>query len=108
MTDVKLESLTKADLIWVITRMRNEPLGESRFQRAMVDLESRREMERINEADRQLGISIEARKQAVDILRPYDGQRIVDIPFEVMEQVDKCSKQAERAYKAYLRLSNVK
>lgn len=110
MADIKLESLSKVDLIWLIRRMQQWPMGDSAYRHAVTDLECKKNMERINEADRLLGISIEANKQVADILRPYDGQRMVDIPLAVLEQADKCSKRAERAYKTYLKLSeaNVK
>ena len=107
MADIKLESLTKADLIWVINQMRLEPLGDHRFRRAMIELEHQREMDRIDEVDRQLEISIEANKQAADILRPYDGQRIVDIPHAVLEQADKCRIRGDVAFKKYLKLTEV-
>ena len=105
MADIKLTDLTKVDLIWLINRIRRDPVGDFRVSRALLDLEERQEMARIDEADRQLGIVCDARMQSAELLRPYEGKCIADIPLSVCAQVDELEKKRKSAWQKYLRLT---
>ena len=94
---MKLAECSKADLLWIIKRMSQGYGDDWHLARALSDLQGQKDEERFSEADRLMKVSSEARKRYIKILEPYEGKRIADIPFPVLEQADAEIKQAQGA-----------
>lgn len=102
----KLERPSKADLVWVINRM--TALGQDHYLKiALNDLWYKNEKQRIAKAESFSHLAAEKRKAYIDLLAPYDGMRLVDIPLDVLEQADSLMKQAQQADKAYCKLMEI-
>jgi len=102
-----LEKYSKADLIWIIRRM--TPLGDSwELMRAISDLECEKERQRLDEAEKIAKIAEEKRQAYIELLAPYDGKTIWDVPHEVLAKADKAIKEAEAADRKWNRLMGIK
>ena len=95
-----LTKFSKADLIWIVNRalqMASLTNSEYYLKRAISDLGYQREKERIASAERFAEVADAKRKQAIELLSKYDGQRLVDIPLDVAAQAAALMKEADAA-----------
>lgn len=92
-----LKKYTKDDLIWIINRLCPTPLGGTQLSRAVSDLEFEKENQRLAEADKNAHIAYDKRQQYLDLLKPYDGWRLIDIPLDVLEKADRLMREAQDA-----------
>lgn len=105
-----LNKFSKADLIWIVNRalqMASLTNSEYYLKRAISDLGFQREKERIESAERFAEIADAKRKQYIELLSNYDGQRLVDIPIEVLEEADHLMKEAEAADSKWAKLLGI-
>ena len=110
-TTERLKRLSKDDLIWIIDRILQMCClqnGEHYLLRALSDLEYEKERRRQDEADRYLAISIQKRKEFSELLAPYDGMKIIDIPREVILKADELQKEVAAAEQKWSKLLGVK
>lgn len=76
-----LKDCTKAELLWIIDRLRNRGLYrlDTIISIALNDLEYQREQKKLDEADRLNEESARLRQQAAELLTPYEGKSILDV-----------------------------
>lgn len=101
---MNLNNLTKADLVWIIERMKQYDISGFHYDRAMADFKLNKNMECLKEADRQAQIAHDERVAYCDILKPYDGKRLIDIPLDVIEKADAAMKRAQAADRKWAKL----
>lgn len=107
---MKLKDCTKAELLWIIDRMQcYSPFHlESALARALDDAELERELKRFDEADRINHLSAQARQRALELLAPYDGKPMVDIPPEIVKQAGAAIEEARALDRKWNRLMGFK
>lgn len=104
---MRLNDLNKADLIWVINRMKMYCLGSHEYDRAMSDLQCEKEERNLREADKQAQIAHSERMKYCELLKPYDGVKIKDIPSDVLTKAGDALQRAQAADKKWLKLINI-
>lgn len=102
-----LEQCSKADLLWVIGRMCMYGLGKRELNRALDDLDYEKEKARINEADKYAKLAHEKRQDYIDLLHPYSGMKLGDIPTSVLKKASELQKQADAADQKWAKLMGV-
>ena len=105
-----LTKFSKADLIWIVNRaLQMASLSNSDYylRRAISDLGYEKEKQRIASAEKYSKIADEKRRQYIELLSAYDGQRLIDIPLEVLNKADKLIKEANEADKKWSKLVGI-
>lgn len=102
-----LEQCSKTDLIWVINRMCMYSLGKRELNHALDDLAYEKEKARIDEANKYAQVAHEKRQAYINLLKPYDGMKFVDIPMLVLEKAAELQKQADAADRKWAKLLGV-
>lgn len=103
-TAEKLQRLTKAELILVILELERRSLVMSDLPFILRDLELRKLNEREQEADRLLHIAAEKRMAYCELMKPYEGKRLVDIPRETIEKASRLLEEAAEAGRKWDRM----
>ena len=107
---MNLNAYSKADLIWIVNRaLFLATLSDADYylHRAISDLNYEKEKQRIADAEKYSKIAHDKREEYIELLSAYDGQRIIDIPMEVLEKADQLIKEAEKADKKWAKLVGV-
>lgn len=95
---MKLEECTKAELMFIIKHMaKSDYISDFKLQTALSELEFKRTEKIIKEADNWNVIAAECRKRYAELLKPYGNFRFVDIPIPILQEADRCLKDARRA-----------
>lgn len=97
-----LSQCSKADLLWIIKRLQIRCKYD--IDRALCDLAYEKEKERIAEAEKWCKLADKKRREYLEILGPYDGKPIIDIPLPVLEKADKAMKEARDADSKWAKL----
>lgn len=93
-----LTNCTKEELIFIIERLQLYNPTQTHFvQRALNDVEMRREEKKFDEAKKISAYSHQKRQEYIDLLAPYEGKRLVDIPASVLEKADAAMREAQKA-----------
>lgn len=99
----KLKKLSKDDLIWIITRMSS--FGQGYYlEEALRSLELLKNEEKYNKADELAKKSLQYRKEYIDLLAPYDGKPIKDIPYSVVKKASDALQKAQTLDKQWAKL----
>lgn len=61
---------------------------------------------RIDEADGVAALADQKRREYIDLLKPYEGKRIVDIPAEVLNRSADLLKEASKLDNQWKKLMN--
>ena len=101
-TAEKLQRLTKAEMIWVILELERRSLVMSDLPFILRDLELRKLNEREQEADRLLHTAAEKRMAYCELMKPYEGKRLV--PQETIEKASRLLEEAEEAARKWDRM----
>lgn len=103
------ENHCKAELLWIIDRLRNRGLYrlDTIIAIALNDLEYQREQKKLNEADRLNEESARLRQQAAELLTPYEGKPILDIPADVLDHASAILEEAQALEEKWNRLMKV-
>ena len=102
-----LSQCSKADLIWIINRLAQGPGGRHQVSSALAHLEYQKSMEAIDKADAAAKLAYEKRQQYIDLLAPYTGMSIADIPTDILEKAADLIAVAENADKQWEKLMNI-
>lgn len=107
---MKLKDCTKAELFWVIDHVIKNSLGDISYliDRALCDLEYKKKADRIEKAKELSEISFKASQEYCDLLKPYEGKKLLDVPLEVLEKADSALKRSREADKKYCKLMGTK
>ena len=99
----KLKKLSKDDLIWIITRMSS--FGQGYFlEEALRSLELMKSEQKYNKADEIAKKSFQYRQEYIDLLAPYDGKPIKDIPYSVVKKASDALEKAQKLDKQWEKL----
>lgn len=96
---MKLANCTKDELIFIIDRLRHYTHlnAEYYLEMALIDLEHRKEIENIEKADKYAKIAHEKRMEWCELLKPYKGKKLTDIPRDVLLKANKLITEAQKA-----------
>lgn len=103
---MKLEECTKQELLWVIRRARENSLGSINgyLDHALSDLHWKKAQDRLKRAEELSKEADQARGRFVELLRPYDGKKYMDIPRNVLEAANSAIQRADRLDREYLKI----
>ena len=102
----KLRTLSKEDLIQIIAYLDSRPYCSAEY--AIQRLQHKKDMENIDKAEAVSKQAILCRLEYCDLMSPYKGKPITDIPQPVLEQAAKALEQAEKLDKQWDRLMGIK
>ena len=103
----KLKKLSKDDLIWIITRMSS--FGQGYYlEEALRSLELLKNEKKYNKADELAKKSLQYRQEYIDLLTPYDGKPIKDIPYSILEKASDAMEKAQKLDKQWARLMGIR
>lgn len=106
---MRLSDCTKAELLWVINRMcKNSWDGEYKLNAALLDLSMKKKLAALAEAKRQADIAAKSRDKCIQLLTPYEGMRLSDIPTETLERAAAAVERAQEADKKWDKLMGIK
>lgn len=105
---MKLSDCTKADLLWIIKTMCKYDLSALSLQRALNDLEWEKERDRLARADQALQASSAAYQRYIELMAPYDGASLMDVPMDVLKQAEAALAESRAANKQWAKLRGVK
>ena len=101
---VNLSKYTKADLLWIINRACQFGLDEIYIQWALNDLEQKHFNEKLEEADRLAALARDQRMEYINLMEPYEGWKIKDIPLEVLNKANAAMQEAQEADRKWEKL----
>ena len=104
-----LKDCTKEELLFVIKRLQFYMLsGSDHYVKiALCDVEERRDEKKNKEAQRLLALAHQKRQEYIDLLSPYEGRRLLDIPDSVFARADAAMKEAQAADRKWNRLMGI-
>lgn len=105
---MKLSDCKKDDLIWIIKAMCRYELSDRSLQRALKDLEWEKEKAKFIRADELLETARAGAQRYFDLLKPYEGVPIGDVPMEVLKQADAALTESRAADAQWAKLMGVK
>lgn len=105
---MNLSDCTKADLLWIIKTMCKYDLFDRNLRLALNDLEYEKERERFDRADQALRASSVATQRYIELLKPYEGTPLMEVPMDVLEQADVALAESRAANKQWAKLMGVK
>ena len=103
-----LQKLTKTDLIFLIRKMESYGNGTLYLDRAIAELDSRKESRRMEEADRFNELWARKLREYNKLMEPYNGKKIVDIPDEVFHRARILLQAADAANEKWKKLMGIK
>lgn len=104
----KLRKLIKDDLIWCIFEMEKQSLGYPSISSILSDLEHKKTMDNIDRCEKLAKQAHEKRMAYNDLIAPYVGAPITEIPKHVFDEAVELLREAEAADKEWFRLSGIK
>lgn len=93
---ITLSECTKDDLLWIIKRMSFLD-GDYSLKSALNELWYEKENKRIAEAEKQAKFADQKMREYIELISPYAGKPIKDIPYSVVDKADKAMKAAQKA-----------
>lgn len=102
-----LNTCTKADLLWIINRILQRTAFFSQdyeLLRALNDLAYEKEKQQLDKADQYGLLADRKRREYIDLLAPYDGMPIEDIPTDVLVKAHSLLDEAHAADKKLAKL----
>ena len=103
---MKLSDCTKAELLWVIQRAKEHSLGSINgyLDHALSDLHWKRAQDRLKRAEAISQEADQVRGRFVELMRPYDGKRYMDITRDVLEAAKTAIQRADKMDREYLKI----
>ena len=102
-----LQQCTKAELLWVIDRACKHNLSDWAIKAALNDLELEKIRKSMDEADQLREFAYEKRMEYIELMKPYDGWKFIDIPLDVLEKAQAAMDQAQEADRKWEKLMRV-
>lgn len=107
-TAAKLQKLSKADLIWCILEYEKHNLGWPSVDAILADLKYKKDIENIDRCEKLAKQSHEKRLAYNDLIAPYVGKPITEVPKPVFDRAVELLREAEAADEEWYRLSGIK
>lgn len=104
----KLRKLSKEDLIWCILEYEKRSLGYPSVNAILADLKFKKDIDNIDRCDALSKIAHDKRMEYCELLKPYEGKLIAEIPQQVLDQAAELLREADAADKEWFRLSVIK
>ncbi|MBR1616318.1 MAG: hypothetical protein IJ673_12710 [Treponema sp.] len=105
----KLKGFTKDELIYIIGRLCWLDCGKDwNLQRAINELEYKREKKRLNEADQLRKVADEKAEEYNRLVEPYKGKSWLDIPDSVLKKMQEALKAYDAANEKWMKLMGIK
>lgn len=104
----KLRKLSKEELIWCILKFEKLSLGWPSLNAILADLKFKKDMDNIDRCDMLSKKAHDKRTEYCELLKPYDGKLIVEIPQQVLDQAAELLREADAADKEWFHLSGIK
>lgn len=105
---MNLSDCTKADLLWIIKTMCKYDLSDLSLQRALNDLEWEKERDRLARADQALQASSVAYQRYIELMKPYEGMPLTEVPRDVWRQADAAMAEYRAENAQWAKLMGVK
>lgn len=103
-----LKDCTKEELIFVIKRFQFYSLSNDHYvQRALGDVEEEREARKLSEARRLSALQNQKMQEYISLMRPYDGEPLMDVPEDVFVRADAALQEARAADMKWRRLMGI-
>lgn len=103
-----LKQCTKEELLEIFARLKKQhPSSEWYIERILIDLHKERELKEIAQAENWAKISHEARTQYAELVKPYTGKKLTDVPIEIINKAEELLQTAQRADREYNRLMHI-
>ena len=102
-----LSRYKKDDLIFIINRSLSYavPFDPNYYiEKAIVDLQYEKDLARISEAEEYGNLADKKRAECVNLLQPYAGVAVIDIPHGVLAKADALMREAQEADKRFMEL----
>ena len=104
-----LKDCTKEEPIFVVKRLQIlGAAGEYFIRRALCDVEDRRERRKHEEMRHLTELSAAKDREYRELLAPYEGQRLVDIPNEVLQKAGEAQNECRAARLKWFKLAGIK
>lgn len=103
----RLKDCNKDELIWIVNRILQRTCFNNRdieLERALNDLWYEKEKERINKSEKLAEVAKQKWDEYIDILKPYDGCKLIDIPVNIVEKATKAYDDALSADKKWMKI----
>ena len=105
----ELKRFTRDELIYIIARMcYKDSYKDHILQRAIIDLDFKREMEKIDEEEHLANIADEKARAYNAILEPYKGKKLGEIPMEVINRAHAALQEYRLANDRYMKAAGIK
>ena len=105
---MNLSDCTKADLLWIIKIMCKYDLSGRNLRLALNDLEYKKEQERLDRADQLAKTAFAASQRYIELIKPYEGMPLMDVPMDVLKQADAAMTESRAANAQWAKLMGVK
>ena len=83
-------------------------LSDRNLRLALNDLEFEKEQERLDRADQALQTASAALQRYIELLKPYEGMPLLEVPMDVLQQADAALAESRAANKQWAKLMGVK
>lgn len=103
-----LNDCTKSELLQIIDRLSFSSSVSFQVDRILTDLEYERNDRKYRRADEILSVSREKLKAYNDLIRPYEGRPLRDIPDEVLQEASELLKAHLSADAEWAKLMGIK
>lgn len=107
-TAAKLQKLSKADLIWCILEYEKHSLGWPSVDSILAELKHKKNIENIDRCETLAKKAHDKRMAYCELIAPYEGKPIAEMPKQVFEKAIELLREAEAADDEWFRLSGIK
>lgn len=103
----KLTGYTKDELIWIINYL-TKVHGDITLRQAIVKLKEKKENDQTEKAEAYLDLACKKKLEYLNLLAPYDGKPLIEIPCDIIFKADQLQKEALVAAQKYDALMQIK
>lgn len=96
---MRLQDLTKAELIAIIRNLEKNSLCKRHVVAALNDVQRKSEYAAIEESEKAKREYLAILGEYYELMRPYNGGKITDIPTEKISEMSDCFKRLHEAEK---------
>ena len=99
-----LKDCTKEELMHIINYItgRYFPTNKDYYiESALGEVKYQRDKKKLDKAEELNKLSTKKRYEYIDLLKPYEGKKYIDIPFDVLNKASALIREAEKADKEY-------